>query len=96
MVSASSDELEYLGLEEDLEEEAPLTDDGTVSKNLFQSKEDQALDNAEAVTLKSIEKKVIPLNLIPIIEDCDLILGWKLCQFSSNEDLGMEHQRLGR
>lgn len=66
--------MECLG-SEDLEKEAPLTENGSVLKNLLQSKEDQALDNVEAATLKPIEKKVIPLNLIPIIEDCDLILG---------------------
>jgi len=69
-VSASSDDLEYLGSEEKLEEEAFLSNNGSALKNLFQSMDNQDLD-----TVKVINRKQIPQNLISIVEDCDLILG---------------------
>ena len=70
IVSVSSDDLEYFGPEEELEEEASLSNSGSALKNLFQSMDNQDLD-----TVKVINRKQIPQNLISIVEDCDLILG---------------------
>ena len=75
IVSASSDDLEYFGPEEELEEEASLSNNGSALKNLFQSMDNQDLDTVKVINRKQIRKDIIPQNLISIVEVCDLILG---------------------